>query len=66
MDDTRPIGGVKGKKTKKQRGLTPRMTYWAFVLGIAMLLSALVIGAANDIFAFKKADYTAVITIPEN
>lgn len=42
------------------------MVYWAFILGASMLLSALIIVAANEVFAFQKPDHQAVVEIPEN
>ena len=40
--------------------------YTAFVLGVSMFLAALVIIAANEVFAFVKPDRTAVIELEEN
>ena len=40
--------------------------YWAFILGVSMLLSALIIGAVNEMFALQKADNPVTVTIPEN
>ena len=65
IDDTRPIGGVSRRKKKKVNP-SARLMYWAFVLGMAMLLSAVIIGAANEMFALQKADNPVKVTIPEN
>ena len=51
---------------RKKRRRKALMMYWAFVLGVSMLLSAFIIIAANELFAFKKPDYTAVVEIPED
>lgn len=65
MDDTRPIGGTKSRK-KKNANPSARLMYWAFILGVSMLLSALIIGAVNEMFALQKADNPVTVTIPEN
>lgn len=39
--------------------------YLAFVVGVSMLLSAFIIVAANEVFAFKRPAYTAEVMIPE-
>lgn len=56
--------GSGDRRRKKNR--TQVLMYTAFVLGAAMLLSAFVIVAANEMFALMKPDYSAVIEIPEN
>lgn len=64
--DTRQTSGKRRKSRKKRINKNALMMYWAFVLGVSMLLSAFIIVAANEVFAFKKPDYTAVVEIPEN
>ena len=54
------------KRRRKKKRTSALLMYWAFVLGVSMLLSACIIVAANEVFAFKKAEYTAVVEIPEN
>ena len=40
--------------------------YIAFVLGVSMFLASVAIMCANDVFAFVKADRTAVIEVTED
>ncbi len=64
--DVRQTSAGRRKSKKKKINKNALMMYWAFVLGVSMLLSAFIIVAANEVFAFKKPDYTAVVEIPEN
>ena len=61
-----------GKKPAQKRQKKKRMTasmalvYVLFILGVSMLLSAVAIVAANDVFAFVKTDQDISVTIPED
>ncbi len=63
MDKTRKI--TVNRRRKKKRALTPRMTYWVFVLAMSFLLSACVITSANEIFSLSYSDQKVSFTIPE-
>ncbi len=64
--DTHRTSSSKSRARRKKKKRNALMMYWAFVLGVSMLLSAFIIVAANEVFAFKKPDYTAVVEIPED
>ena len=54
---------------KRRRGKgnrTATWTYLAFVLGVSMILSTIIIVSANEVFAFKRPSTTAEIYIEEN
>lgn len=58
-----------GRRRRRRRhrdaghGCLVGVMYTAFVLGVSMFLAALVIIAANEVFAFVKPDRTAVIEL---
>lgn len=62
MGNTRKMTTV---RKKKKKSLAPATVYWLFVLGVSMLLSALIIGAVNEVFGLQYTDEQVVITIPE-
>lgn len=47
-------------------GFIKTIIYVAAVVLVSIFLAVTIINAANDIYAFKKPDISAVITIPEN
>lgn len=59
----------RGRRRRRRRhrdaghGCLVGVMYTAFVLGVSMFLAALVIIAANEVFAFVKPDRTAVIEL---
>ncbi len=63
MGNTRKISTV---RRKKKKNLTPKTVYWLFILGVSMLLSAIIIGAVNEVFGLQYVDEQVVITIPED
>ena len=63
MDKTRKITPV--RRRKKKKALTPRVVYWLFVVGMAMLLSSCVIGAVNEVFSLQYTDQEVSFIIPE-
>lgn len=63
MDKTRKI--TVSRKKKKKGGLSPRVTYWIFVLALSMLLSACVITSVNEVFSLEEQNEKVTFTIPE-
>lgn len=57
---------AKPNSRKRRKKREARMMYWAFILGVSMLLSAFIIVVTNEVFAFNKPDHSVVIDIPEN
>lgn len=55
---------TKDKKTVDM-GCFSALCYSMFIIGISIVLSAIAVFAANDVFAFVKADVTTVFTIVE-
>jgi len=53
------------KKETRGVGCLPTISYVLFMLGLAMLLSAMLILGANDMFAFSKASVSADVTITD-
>ena len=56
----------KKTKKKKRRSTMNKFTYVLFVLGVSMLLSALIILTANDVFALIKPEYSTVVEVKED
>jgi len=52
------------RTTKKNRMAT--WIYLAFVMGVSMILATMIIGAANEIFAFKRPETQAEINVPQD
>lgn len=56
------------KKNKKSTNKGPmnRFTYFLFILGTSLILSALIILTANDVFALIKSENVAIIDVENN
>lgn len=52
------------RRSKKNHAAT--WVYLAFVMGVSLILSTMIIIAANEVFAFKRPATKAEINVPEN
>jgi len=79
MPDNNPLPGqssgrtpqhTPGTRRRRRRrassGCLSSLTYIFFILGVSLVLSAVIIVSANEVFSFIKADVSATVEIPEN
>lgn len=59
-------GRGRRRRPVNSKGCILSLTYVAFILGLSLLLAALIIVSANEVFSFIKADVSATVEIPEN